>query len=157
MRNSYEYEYETKSLIIKLKSFFLSLTQGRVLEDPNISNVAGDLAQVTSTKQMYGGDVAAAVKIIKTIAERMNDQLRSLTNQVSREDLAAELLQIILDAGSNLLEKARLDPWRGLSYSDQMANATALLVGLEDNAFLLANAITSEKILRRSSKNICEF
>jgi latrophilin 1 len=105
---------------------------------------------------MYGGDIAAAVRIIKTIATRMNDQLRSLTNQVSREDLAAELLQLILEAGSNLLEKARLDPWRDLSYADQMKIATDLLVGLEDNAFLLANVVTSEKTLRKSVKNICK-
>jgi len=125
-----------------------------VLEGDRISNVASDLAQVTSTKQMYGGDIAAAVRIIKTIATRMNDQLRSLTNQVSREDLAAELLQLILEAGSNLLEKARLDPWRDLSYADQMKIATDLLVGLEDNAFLLANVVNSEKTLRKSVKNI---
>lgn len=92
---------------------------------------------------MYGGDIAAAVRIIKTIATRMNDQLRTLTNQVSREDLAAELLGLILEAGSNLLEKTRLDPWRDLSYADQMKIATDLLVGLEDNAFLLANVVTS--------------
>lgn len=103
---------------------------------------------------MYGGDIAAAVRIIKTIATRMNDQLRSLTNQVSREDLAAELLQLILEAGSNLLEKTRLDPWRDLSNADQMKIATDLLVGLEDNAFLLANVVNTEKILRKSVKNI---
>lgn len=49
--------------------------QARVLEGDRISNVAGDLATVTSTKQMYGGDIAAAVRIIKTIATRMNDQV----------------------------------------------------------------------------------
>ncbi|XP_035714297.1 latrophilin-like protein 1 isoform X2 [Folsomia candida] len=136
------------------KSAWLLSLQARVLEGDRISNVAGDLAQVTSTKPMYGGDIAAAVRIIKTIATRMNDQLRTLTNQVSREDLAAELLQLILEAGSNLLEKARLDGWRDLSYADQMKIATDLLVGLEDNAFLLANVVTSEKILRKSVKNI---
>lgn len=68
--------------------------------------------------------------------------------------MAAELLQLILEAGSNLLEKARLDGWRDLSYADQMKIATDLLVGLEDNAFLLANVVTSEKILRKSVKNI---
>ena len=103
---------------------------------------------------MYGGDITAAVKIIKTIANRMNVQLRSLTNQVSREDLAAEALQHVLETGSNLLEKTRLDPWRDLSYGDQMAIATQLLVGLEDNSFLLANVVSSEKTLRKSSKNI---
>lgn len=106
---------------------------------------------------MYGGDIAAAVKIMKTLASRKNEELRSLTNQVSREDLAAELLQLILDAGSNLLEKTKLDPWRDLSYADKMANATGLLVGLEDNAFLLANVISSEKVLRKSAKNICKY
>lgn len=131
--------------------------QTRVLEGDQVSNVASDLAQVTSTKQMYGGDIAASVRIIKTIATRMNDHLRTLTNQVSREDLAAELLGLILQAGSNLLEKTRLDPWRDLSFADQMKIATDLLVGLEDNAFLLANVVTSEKTLRKSVKNIRKF
>lgn len=131
-----------------------STFQARVNEGDRIGQVASDLAQVTSTKQMYGGDITAAVKIIKTIANRMNVQLRSLTNQVSREDLAAEALQHVLETGSNLLEKTRLDPWRDLSYGDQMAIATQLLVGLEDNSFLLANVVSSEKTLRKSSKNI---
>lgn len=127
-----------------------------MLEGDIVSNVASDLAQVTATKQMYGGDIAAAVRIIKTIATRMNDQLRTITDQGSREHFAAELLQLILEAGSNLLEKARLDPWRDLSYADQMKIATDLLVGLEDNAFNLANVVTLDKTLRKSVKNICK-
>lgn len=45
---------------------------------------------------------------------------------------------------------------RDLSFADQMKIATDLLVGLEDNAFLLANVVTSEKVLRKSVKNICK-
>ena len=46
--------------------------------------------------------------------------------------------------------------WADLSQDDVAAAATSLMVGLEENAFLLADAVTTEKIIIKPTTNICK-
>ena len=43
-----------------------------------------------------------------------------------------------------------------LSHDDVAAAATSLMVGLEENAFLLADSVTTEKIIIKPTNNIRE-
>ena len=86
-----------------------------------------------------------------------------------------ELVQSVVRAGSSLLGSAQSLAWRDLGLSiadfssssfgsslsghrDQHARttATALLTGLEENAFLLANTISRQKSVYQSFDNICK-
>lgn len=56
--------------------------------------------------------------------------------------------------GSNLLDIFQHASWKDLSHQAQMQVATSLLIGLEENSFLLAGAVTREKTILQHSKNI---
>ena len=60
-------------------------------------------------------------------------------------------------SGSNLLEEGQRSSWADLSSEAQSRAASALLTQLEENAFLLADAVTKEKTILQIVKNICEY
>ena len=47
--------------------------------------------------------------------------------------------------------------WADLTQDDVAAAATSLMIGLEENAFLLANTVTTEKIIIKPTNNICKY
>lgn len=59
-------------------------------------------------------------------------------------------------SGSNLLEESQRASWSDLSMDAQNRVASALLTQLEENAFLLADAVTKEKTILQIVKNICK-
>lgn len=59
--------------------------------------------------------------------------------------------------GSNLLEESQRSSWADLSSEAQSRAASALLTQLEENAFLLADAVTKEKTILQIVNNICKY
>ena len=74
-----------------------------------------------------------------------------------RERRVTELLQNVVLAGSNILDRHNHVSWADLPAEDGAAAATALMVGLEENAALLAQSVTSEKIIIKPTANICKL
>ncbi len=74
----------------------------------------------------------------------------------TRETMVTDLVQNVVKTGSNLIEdnNFRRQSWHDLGSDELGRAATALLVGLEENAFLLAETVTSEKIIIKPTKNI---
>ncbi|KAJ8953236.1 hypothetical protein NQ318_015816 [Aromia moschata] len=64
------------------------------------------------------------------------------------------MLMDVAKTGSNLLDSSQHPSWRDLSYKEQMSVATSLLIGLEENAFLLADTVMSKKTVDKEFKNI---
>lgn len=60
-------------------------------------------------------------------------------------------------SGSNLLEESQRASWADLSPENQNRIASALLTQLEENAFLLADAVAKEKTILQIVKNICKY
>ena len=95
-------------------------------------------------------------KIIKKIALRMASNIQTFPDPQQREAIVTELLQGVMRTGSNILDAAQQASWLDLTYQEQMRVATSLLMGLEENAFLLADTVIREKTVVHKDKNIRE-
>lgn len=94
-------------------------------------------------------------KIIKKMANKMSVDIQTFPDARQREAIVTELLHGVVRTGSNLLDPAKLPSWRDLTHKEQMRVATSLLVGIEENSFLLADTVVREKTVPHREKNIC--
>lgn len=140
------------------RSVWLTALEARVEEgDDSIISIANEVAQVTASKTLYGGDMMTTTKIVKKMAQKMSVDIQTFPDPRQREAIVTELLHGVVRTGSNLLDSSHYPSWRDLSYKEQMRVATSLLMGLEENAFLLADTVIREKTVIQSVKNICEY
>lgn len=94
--------------------------------------------------------------IIKKITERISKNIQTFPDSQQREAIVTELLQSVVKTTSNLLDSSQDPSWKDLSHREQMKVATSLLIGLEENAFLLADTVIREKTVVQAVKNIRE-
>lgn len=137
------------------RSVWLTSLEQRILmgNDPLIS-ITSDLAQVTSSKTLYGGDMMITTKIIQKMGQKMSKDIQTFPDTRQREAIVTEMLNDIVKTGSNLLDSSQHPSWRDLNHKEQMTVATSLLIGLEENAFLLADTVMREKTVDKIHKNI---
>ncbi|XP_072749834.1 latrophilin Cirl isoform X7 [Anoplolepis gracilipes] len=137
------------------RSVWLTTLENRVTDGDVILGISRELSQVTNNSRgLYGGDMMITTKIIKNMAEKMALDIKTYQDSNQREVSVTELLQGVVRTGSNLLDKAQMASWKDLSHQEQMRVATSLLIGLEENAFLLADTLTHEKTIIHEGKNI---
>ncbi|XP_046406443.1 latrophilin Cirl-like isoform X2 [Ischnura elegans] len=136
------------------RSVWLTSLESRVEEGDSIMGISNDLAQVTASKILYGGDMMTTTKIVKKMAQKMSLDIRTFPDPRQREAIVTELLHGVVRTGSNLLDSSQKGSWRDLTYEEQMRVATSLLIGLEENAFLLADTVVREKEVIQLVKNI---
>lgn len=139
------------------RSVWLTSLESRVNEGDSLISITSDLSQVTSSKTLYGGDMMITTKIIKKMAHKMAEDIQTFPDQRQRETIVTELLHGVVRTGSNLLDSSQHPSWRDLSYKEQMRVATSLLIGLEENAFLLADTVIREKTVVQTVKNISKY
>jgi len=140
------------------RSVWLTTLENRVSDGDMILSISGELSQVTNNSRgLYGGDMMITTKIIKNMAEKMALDLKTYKDSHQKEVSVTELLQEVVRTGSNLLDKAQMASWKDLSHQEQMRVATSLLIGLEENAFLLADTLKHEKTIMHEGKNIREY
>lgn len=140
------------------RSVWLTSLENRIAEGDVILGISRDLSQVTNNSQMlYGGDMKITTKIIQNMAKKLAEDIKTYQDASQREVSVTELLQGVIRTGSNLLDEAQLASWRDLSENDQMAVATSLFIGLEENAFLLAETLRHERKIIQEGKNIRKF
>lgn len=131
-----------------------SLEQRMLLERESLTQITNDLSSVTSSKTLYGGDMMITTKIIQSIAQKMSKDIQTFPDPRQREAIVTEMLSDVVKTGSNLLDASQYASWRDLSHNEQMRVATSLLIGLEENAFLLADTVIREKVVDQVVKNI---
>ncbi|XP_041983506.1 latrophilin Cirl isoform X2 [Aricia agestis] len=137
------------------RSVWLNSLEARVREGESLLSISNDLAQVTSSKTLYGGDMMTTTNIMKKLAQRMSDNVRTFPDPRQKEAIVTDMLLGVIKTGSNLLEESQRASWSDLSTEAQNRAATSLLTQLEENAFLLADAVTKEKTILQIVKNIC--
>lgn len=121
--------------------------------DPLVS-ITNDLAQVTGSKTLYGGDMMITAKIVEKLAKKMSQDIQTFPDPRQREAIVTEMLHDVVKTSSNLLDASQHASWKDLSFAEQMNVATLLLIELEENAFLLADTVTREKTVDQTVKNI---
>ncbi|CAD0206234.1 unnamed protein product [Chrysodeixis includens] len=137
------------------RSVWLNSLEARVREGESLLSISNDLAQVTSSKTLYGGDMMTTTSIMKKLAQRMSQNVQTFPDPRQREAIVTDMLLGVIKTGSNLLEVGQRSSWADLSSEAQSRAASALLTQLEENAFLLADAVTKEKTILQIVKNIC--
>ena len=150
-------EWATHSpTLAECQSKWLNNLDSRLRDGEAISTVSGDLAQLSGLQAMYGGDLQLSSRMLKHMAERMHYDIQGALNAEEKETMVTELVQNVVETGSNILARVNHMSWADLSQDDVAAAATSLMVGLEENAFLLADAVTTEKIIIKPTTNICK-
>ncbi|XP_035457069.2 latrophilin Cirl isoform X3 [Spodoptera frugiperda] len=137
------------------RSVWLNSLEARVREGESLLSISNDLAQVTSSKTLYGGDMMTTTSIMKKLAQRMSQNVQTFPDPRQREAIVTDMLLGVIKTGSNLLEESQRSSWADLSSEAQSRAASALLTQLEENAFLLADAVTKEKTILQIVNNIC--
>lgn len=126
------------------RSVWLTSLARRVQEGEFILGVSSDLSQVTNnSSNLYGGDMLITTQIIRNMTDKMAKDISTYQDPGQKVVRVEELLQGAVTTGSNLLDQS--DSWNDLNQTDQRIVASALLQGLEENAFLLADTLTYEK------------
>jgi len=138
------------------RSLWLGDLDARLREGVPVANISRSLAYHSGLRPVYAGDVATAARMVKHLAERMSYEMQRTTGLDARESMVTELVQNAVRAGSNVLDRMNHRAWSDLGADEAGRTATALMVGLEENAFLLAGAVTSEKIIIKPTDNICK-
>lgn len=150
--------YKDSPDLSECRSVWLTSLETRVIEGGTILSISSDLSLVTNnSRTLYGGDMMITTKIIKNMAEKMGQDIRTYQDTRQKEVSVTELLQGVVRTGSNLLDKAQMASWKDLSHQEQMRVATSLLIGLEENAFLLADSLNHQKTIIQEGKNICKL
>lgn len=136
------------------QSMWIKSLETRITEGDSLTKIADDLCQVTESKILFGGDIRITVKIIRDLTQNMAKNIQTFPDARQREAFVTDLLHSVARVGSNMLDVSQQPSWRDLTYKEQMRVATMLLVGLEENSFLLADTVAKEKIVTHCTKNI---
>ncbi|XP_018016966.1 latrophilin Cirl isoform X3 [Hyalella azteca] len=123
------------------RSAWLTALEARASSHDAVLSVADDLATVTANKALYGGDLTTAARLISTLARRMTLDVSSFPDARQKEALVTELLNNALSTASSLLAAGIGGPWGDLAPHERRHAVTQLMVGLEEAAFLLADAL----------------
>ena len=70
--------------------------------------------------------------------------------------MVTDLVQNVVRVSSNLIGDKNHQSWIDLGRDEAGQAATSLMVAVEENAFLLADSVTSEKIIIKPTENIRE-
>lgn len=111
---------------------------------------------MTDSKPLYGGDMMTTTKMLRDVAQKMEKDMITFPDKQQQEAMVTDLLQCVVRIGSNLLNVSQYPSWKDLTFSEQMRVATNLLIGLEENSFLLADIMMKEKTITHSVQNICK-
>ena len=84
----------------------------------------------------------------------MHYEIQRTASLKSRESMVTDLIQNVVRAASNVIDRMNRRSWGDLDRDEAGRAATDLMVGLEENAFLLADSVTSETILVKPTDNI---
>ena len=71
--------------------------------------------------------------------------------------MVTDLVQNVVRISSNLISEKNHQGWIDLGREEAGQAATGLMVAVEENAFLLADSVTSEKIIIKPTENIREY
>ena len=131
--------------------------EARVREEDPEDVVVSTLSHLTSklTSRLFGGDLESSVAILRTVANRLQYLLQTQSESFyNKESYVQQVFQNVLRSASNLLSEENRQVWFDLHPSQRMKTATALLLALEENAFLLAEVTNSPEIIQETSNSI---
>ncbi len=140
--------------LAECQSLWLSRLESRMHAAGSLDSISSELAALTEAKSLYGGDLAVVTAIVRGLAHRLRQELYIIASQEEKEIKVAELMQNALKTASNLLDKAQVLAWSDLSLEKRASHASSLMLGMEENAILLAENINNEKNMIEATNNV---
>ena len=119
-----------------------------------VGKVASELAAVTESRPLYGGDLVRVSQLLAALASRLRQEVRRLAEPEARESLVTSLLQSVQRTASSLLEDRQEEAWTDLRPPQRAAAGTALLLGIQEAAHLVADTVTGEQNLVEVTGNL---
>ncbi|XP_022238293.1 latrophilin Cirl-like isoform X1 [Limulus polyphemus] len=135
-------------------SVWISNLGKRIQKGDSVVNLAGELAMMTKVKKLYGGDMIQATDIVNRLVYKLEDIVEQVSDAAQREKVVVELMQFVVDVGNNLLDQMQEESWQELPHDKQKLVASDLLLGLQENAHLLADMQKGGDLFRRTQKNL---
>ena len=124
------------------------------LERVPVTSLATDLAALTQTQTMYGGDIMETLDLIQGLRERLEVELTTVPLHQQRETLATELLQNVLLVANNLLRLEKMSSWLDLPAGRRAAAGSSLVLELGRVAALLADNIQHYRRFDQKTENV---
>ncbi|XP_076305400.1 latrophilin Cirl-like isoform X2 [Tachypleus tridentatus] len=156
----WECSLETKSWqtsspdLSNCNSVWINNLEERIQKGDSVVNLAGELSMMTKVKKLYGGDMVQATNIVNKLVYKMEDVVEQVADSSQREKVVVELMQSVVDVGNNLLDQMQDESWQELPHDKQKLVASDLLLGLQENAHLLADMQKGGALFRRTQKNL---
>ena len=147
------WEFEAPDLS-ECQAHWITRLETRIRTGDSVTQVASDLAAVTETRPLYGGDLLLVSQVMQSLAHRLRQETRAMADTEHRENLVTELMQSVQRTASSLLEDFQEDAWNDLRPAERASAGTSLILGIEENAILVADTVTNEKNLVDVTSNI---
>ncbi|CAG0896252.1 unnamed protein product [Darwinula stevensoni] len=126
-------------------SIWLTNLQSRVSEGESPVIVSTDLAQVASSKSLYGGDLWTSAHLFQILAVAASE---------ADVQMASEILSNVIRAGSEILGVRQRASWWDLPPLQRRQAGTRLLMAFESNTFALSNALEEEQSVMLIQENL---
>ena len=145
--------YESPDLS-ECQAHLITRMDTRLRNGESVIKVATDLMSVLETRSLYGGDIMVISQLMQTLAHRLRQDLTEVNDYQQRESLVTELMENVQRTASSLLDDYQEEAWNDLRPAERAAAGTALILGIEENAFLVADIVSNEKNLVDVTNNI---
>ncbi|XP_022246110.1 latrophilin Cirl-like isoform X2 [Limulus polyphemus] len=146
------------------QSVWVDNLHSRIEGEESIVGIATELAVITKTKPLYGGDIRQVSGIVQRLVAKMAATVKDVTDSQQRYQgsptnqqrlqITQEMLELMSEVSSNLLERYHSDSWRDLPEPEQRSTASALVQGLEESSWLLAESLPSNSHFHKIQNNL---
>ena len=136
------------------QSSWLTQLEARMHSNGDIALISSELSIKTSEQRLHGGDIPIATNIVQGLAHRLRQDIYKLGSQEMKDIKVSKLLRDCLNVASNLLDNSQAAAWADLQGDRRASIATALIVGIEESALLLAETINNEKNIIEMTSNV---
>ncbi|XP_076353780.1 latrophilin Cirl-like isoform X2 [Tachypleus tridentatus] len=146
------------------QSVWVDNLHSRIEGEESIVGIATELAVITKTKPLYGGDIRQVSGIVQRLVAKMAATVKDVTDSQQRYQgsptnqqrfqITQEMLELMSEVSSNLLEHYHSDSWRDLPEPEQRSTASALVQGLEESSWLLAESLPTNSQFHKIQNNL---
>ncbi|CAH1244238.1 ADGRL2 [Branchiostoma lanceolatum] len=126
----------------------------KIQNEESALDIAADLVgRIHGSREIYGGDVKKAVKIMDQLVVLVTNQVQNL-EPADKQDSLNTFTQTLVEAGSMLLDEDRVESWEDMSPGEQAISATTLVKTVEVNGLLLAEHLPPRRKVTATDSNI---
>ncbi|XP_022249444.1 adhesion G protein-coupled receptor L3-like isoform X2 [Limulus polyphemus] len=136
------------------QSTWVESLKRRINGGDSVVGIAAELAVITRTKPLFGGDITQTLVILHRLVSKLEDRVQEITDDKQRYQVIREMLQSVQEVSSNLLEEFQNQSWLDLPVSQQRLATSALIQRLEQITWLLADSQSYGRRFSRAESNI---